>query len=64
MKISIETLKSDIDRAFRVLGADRGFDQNTNDIIAWRNEGFLTDEEYRELRKYNRSQYAGLPLDA
>ena len=64
MRISIETLKSDIDRAFRVLGADRGFDQNATDIIAWRNDGFLTDEEYRELRKYNRSQYAALPLDA
>ena len=64
MKISVNTLMADIDRAFRVLGADRGFDQNATDIRTWFKEGFITEDEYKELRKYNRKVYSELPLDA
>lgn len=60
-QISINTFKSDIDRAFRVLGADRGFDQNVTDIKAWKENGFITDAEYKALRQYNREQYHALP---
>lgn len=56
--------KNEIDRAFRVLGADRGFDQNVTDICAWRDEKRINDSEYHELRKYNRTVYHELPLDA
>jgi len=63
MAISIEFFKAEIDRAFRVLGADRGFGQNVTDITAWKNEGYISDDEYKTLRKYNRTAYNGLPLD-
>ena len=62
--MNINDLKMEIDRCFRVLGADRGFDQNATDIIAWHREGFISEDEYVELRSYNRKQYAKLPLDA
>lgn len=61
--ITMKALKDDIDRAFRVLGADKGFGQNVTDILHWRDEGFLTDEQYKELRRYNRTQYHELTLD-
>lgn len=61
MRISLNTLKDDIDRAFRVLGADKGFCQNVTDINAWRSEGFINDEETKELRQYNRQIYHELP---
>lgn len=64
MTISINTLKDDINRAFRVLGADKGLQQNSIDILQWKEHGFISDEEYKELRKYNREQYSKLPLDA
>ena len=62
MAIAIETFKDEIDRAFRVLGADKGFQQNATDICGWLKDGYLTEEEYKELRKYNRARYAELPL--
>lgn len=64
MAISIEFFRAEIDRAFRVLGADKGFGQNATDIMAWKNEGYISDDEYKALRKYNRIAYSGLPLDA
>lgn len=62
--MSINDLKMEIDRGFRVLGADRGFDQNATDIMGWKREGYINEDEYVELRAYNRKQYAKLPLDA
>ena len=62
MRISLNTLKDDIDRAFRVLGAEKGFCQNSTDITAWKNEGFISETEYKELRQYNRTTYYNLPL--
>ena len=58
-----EIIKREIDRAFRVLGADRGFDQNVTDLMAWHRDGMLTDTQYRDLRDYNRAAYSALPLD-
>lgn len=64
MRISMNTLKSEVDRAFRVLGADRGFQQNATDICSWLKDGYITETEYKELRHYNMVQYSQLPLDA
>lgn len=63
MNISTNTLKDDIDRAFRVLGAEKGFCQNVTDIMEWKRHGFITEEEVHELRQYNREKYSDLPLD-
>lgn len=60
---NMEIYMYEIDRAFRVLGAERGFDQNVSDITAWRDSNIITQDEYKELRKYNRETYAELPLD-
>lgn len=56
--------KGEIDRVFRVLGADKGFDQNATDICAWFHDGLINESEHHELRKYNRTVYHELPLDA
>lgn len=63
MTISMSTFRDDIDRAFRVLGAEKGFDQNATDIKAWKEEGYLTDQEACELKQYNRTQYGNLFID-
>ena len=64
IEFTIDTLKGEIERAFRVLGADRGFDQNATDICAWFHDGLINEAEYHELRKFNRIVYHELPLDA
>lgn len=61
MTISMDTFKEEINRAFRVLGADKGFGQNVTDIQAWKESGFLSNDDYHELRQYNREQYHALP---
>ena len=38
--------KEEIRRAYRVLGADKGIQQNALDIQGLRNYGFITAEEY------------------
>lgn len=63
MAINMEVLKDEIKRTFRVLGADKGIDQNAVDINNWRDEGYITETEWRELRKYNRKVYSDLPLE-
>lgn len=63
MRIAMRTFEEEIERSFNVLGADRGFSQNVTDIMSWRNEGLISDEEYKALRAFNRAVYAGLPLD-
>ena len=64
MRISMNTFRNEIDRAFRVLGAEKGFSQNVTDIKAWTEDGYITDQEAHELRQYNRTQYHALPLEA
>lgn len=57
MILEMSMLRSDIDRAFRVLGAEKGFDQNITDIRGWRADGMITEKEAHELRQYNRVKY-------
>lgn len=49
-----EELKSEIRRAYRVLGKIYGEMQNARDIDGWEKRGYITKEEAAELRKYNR----------
>lgn len=50
-------IKSEIERSFWVLGTEKGFDQNLTDLIQWREDGYITESEYSELRSYNRTIY-------
>lgn len=50
--------KSEILRAFRVLGAERAYGQNWTDIHGWKKQGYLTYEEEKQLLSFNRIQYA------
>lgn len=49
----IEELKSEIRRAYRVLGRIYGEMQNDRDIDDWEKRGAITHEEAAELRRYN-----------
>lgn len=49
----IEELKSEIKRAYRVLGRINGEMQNERDLDDWESRGAITHEEATELRKYN-----------
>ena len=53
-EIKMESLRTDIERAIRVLGKDRGELQNDTDIEAWHKDGYINDREYIELKRYNR----------
>jgi hypothetical protein len=57
MNISMKTFKEEIDRAFAELGAERGFGRNVEMITMWKESGFISDEEYKILRQYNRVQF-------
>ena len=46
--------KEELERAIRVLGKDRGELQNDTDIEGWYKEGYINEQEYIELKKYNR----------
>ena len=59
----LETLKDEVINNFRIYGADSGLSENSAIIRNWRDEDMITDEEYKELRKFNRKVYADLPLD-
>lgn len=49
----IEELKSEIRRAYRVLGRINGEMQNDRDLDDWETRGAITHEEAAELRRYN-----------
>lgn len=51
--IVIEELKSEIRRAYRVLGKIYGEMQNDRDLDDWESRGAITHEEAAELRRYN-----------
>lgn len=59
----METLKDEIVNNFNVYGADHGLQENASIILNWKEEGMITYEQYKELRKFNRKVYAELPLD-
>lgn len=50
----IEEMKSEIRRAYRVLGKIYGEMQNDRDLDGWEKRGEITHEEAAELRRYNR----------
>lgn len=60
---NMESMMFQVDCTFRKYGADRGLEENAQQIIRWRDAGVITKDEYKELRKYNRETYADLPLD-
>ena len=53
MKYGIDTFKSEIDRAYAVLGDD-AYSQNWRDINGWETDRYITHEEAQELKQYNR----------
>ena len=53
-QIKIESLRTDIERAIRELGKDRGELQNDMDIEAWHKAGYINEQESTELKRYNR----------
>ena len=44
--------KAEIDRAFDVLGIDKGEIQNMIDIAAWLKDGYISKKQYEELKAY------------
>lgn len=59
----METLKEEIVNNFNIYGADHGLHENSSIILNWKEEGMITYEQYKELRKFNREVYSNLPLD-
>lgn len=51
-------LMNEVDRAYRVLGAERAYGQNWTDIHSWKKQGYMTYEEEKGLLRYNRLRYA------
>lgn len=54
----MEICKEEIRRVYRVLGANKGIQQNASDIRCLRNYDFITPEEYQVLRKYSQDIFA------
>lgn len=54
--MDINYYKEEIERAIRVLGKDRGELQNDTDIEGWYKEGYINEQEYTELKRYNRKR--------
>lgn len=51
------TIKDEILRAYRVLGAERGYLQNWIDIKDWTKQGLLTQEQEKLMLSFNKTQY-------
>lgn len=60
----LETLKEVIRDNYYVFGnADVGLNKNAQVILGWREDDEITEDQYKELRAYNRHVYSELPLD-
>lgn len=59
---SIESLKENIRETFAEYGEDIGFDMNVAGVCKLFKDGLITRDEYKELRKYNRTYYHELPI--
>ncbi len=59
----MEAMKEVLVDNFNAYGADPGFRENVEVIKDWRESGEITEDQYRELRSFNRSTYSDLPLD-
>lgn len=53
----IDTLKNELERAYRVLSADNADMLNSRDIWGWERERYINAEQAMELRAYNRKLY-------
>lgn len=60
----LEMLKEIIRGNYYVFGnADVGLNKNAQVILGWREDDEITEDQYKELRAYNRHVYSELPLD-
>ena len=60
----LEMLKEVIRDNYYVFGnADVGLNKNAQVILTWREDDEITEDQYKELRAYNRHVYSELPLD-
>lgn len=50
-----ELIKEELDKAFELLGKERGKLQNNTDLYIWALTGMITIEQYKELLVYNRN---------
>lgn len=53
----IDTLKNELERAYRVLSADNADMFNSRDIWVWERERYINAEQAMELRTYNKKLY-------
>jgi hypothetical protein len=53
----IDTLKNELERAYRVLSADNADMQNSRDIGVWERERYINAGQATELRAYNKKLY-------
>ena len=56
-EFTVEYFMGEIDRAYSVLGLDKGECQNSIDIDAWFAQGLINSDERRELRAYSAEVY-------
>lgn len=54
----IDTLKNELERAYRVLSVDNADMCNRRDIAVWEKERYISADEAKDLRAYNRKLYA------
>lgn len=55
--MDIEELKRELERTYRVLFSDQADMQNFRDICGWRDSKIISDNEAKELFRYNRELY-------
>lgn len=59
----MKTLEDVLVNNFSVFGAESGFNWNVSVIMNWREEQEIDDEQFHELRRFNRKVYSNLPLN-
>ena len=55
--MNIEELKLELERTYRVLFPDQADMQNHCDICGWRDSNIISNNEAKELFRYNRELY-------
>lgn len=55
----VELIKRKIDMTFRQLGKDKGSFQIMTNLSAWLHVGFITIDQYAELRDYVKERISG-----
>ena len=59
----MNTFKKELLDNFFIYGAESGLLKNSEILCGYRDTGIITEEEYKQLRKFNRTTYSNLPLD-